>query len=136
MRTDKAAFFFLASCSFLLAACATNEMPEPSEGEDLFRANCASCHGYSAEGNVILADGQVSPDLTRLSARNGGTFPRAEVMSQIDGYGKGKLSPEAMPEFGSILEGDLVPVDVDGTLTPPPRPLAALMYYLESIQKP
>jgi hypothetical protein len=41
-----------------------------------------------------------------------------------------------MPEFGALLEGDTVPVDVgDGVLTPTPRPLAALLAYLESIQE-
>jgi hypothetical protein len=39
-----------------------------------------------------------------------------------------------MPEFGALLEGETVPVEVDGTLTPTPRPLAALLAYLESIQ--
>jgi hypothetical protein len=41
-----------------------------------------------------------------------------------------------MPEFGLLLEGDTVPVDVgDGVFTPTPRPLAALLVYLESIQQ-
>jgi hypothetical protein len=41
-----------------------------------------------------------------------------------------------MPQFGALLQGDLVPVEVDGVLTPTPRPLAALLSYLESIQVP
>ncbi len=113
----------------LAAACAANEMPGPSEGQALFAQNCTSCHGNDATGG----DG---PDLTRIAARNGGTFPAAQVLSQIDGYGRGKVSAEIMPEFGALLEGDLVPVDIDGTLTPTPRPLAALLAYLESIQTP
>ncbi len=56
------------------------------------------------------------------------------MLSQIDGYGHGGVTPEIMPEFGALLEGELVPVDVEGTLTPTPRPLAALLAYLESIQ--
>ncbi len=40
-----------------------------------------------------------------------------------------------MPEFGLLLEGDAVPVDVgDGVLTSTSRPLAVLLVYLESIQ--
>ena len=39
-----------------------------------------------------------------------------------------------MPEFGADLSGDLVPLDIDGVLTPTPRALAALLAYLESIQ--
>lgn len=118
----------------LVAACATDDMPGPTEGEALFLDNCAACHGYQAKGGEALVGGQNPPDLTRISARNGGVFPRAQVLSQIDGYGRGKVSAEVMPEFGGLLEGDLVPVDIDGTLTPTPRPLAALLSYLESIQ--
>ena len=118
----------------LLAACAADdEMPGPEEGAMLFADNCTACHDYRGQG-ATLAGGQRAPDLTRISARNGGEFPRARVLSQIDGYGRGKVPAEIMPEFGSLLEGELVPVDVDGTFTPTPRPLAALLSYLESIQ--
>ena len=45
----------------------------------------------------------------------------------------GRLGGE---EFGLLLRGETVPVDVgDGQFTPVPRPLAALMVYLESIQR-
>jgi len=120
----------------LLVACANGDMPEPAEGAAIFADNCTACHGYRATGNVVLVGGQTAPDLTRIAARNGGIFPRAQVLSQIDGYGRGKVSVEVMPEFGSLLGGDLVPVEVDGTLTPTPRPLAALLAYLEGIQVP
>lgn len=119
-----------------LVACAPDEMPGPNEGEMLFAENCAACHGYRGQGGGTLVGGQRAPDLTMISTRNGGEFPRAQVLSQIDGYGRGKVSAEVMPEFGSLLEGETVPVDIDGTLTPTPRPLAALLAYLESIQTP
>lgn len=121
---------------FVVAACTTNDMPESDEGQLLFADNCTACHGYRGEGGGALIGGQIAPDLTQISARNGGTFPRATVLSQIDGYGRGKVSKEVMPEFGTLLEGELVPVDIDGTLTPTPRPLAALLAYLEDIQAP
>ncbi|WP_146344839.1 c-type cytochrome [Phaeobacter marinintestinus] len=118
----------------LLAACATSEMmPTPTEGEQYYAEYCTACHDYSGEGGDLIG-GQAAPDLTRISARNDGVFPRAAVLSKVDGYGHGKVSADVMPEFGKLLEGDLVPVDIDGTLTPTPRPLAALMVYLESIQ--
>ena len=116
-----------------LAACAVNEMPEPPEGALLFAANCTACHGTNATGGR-LADGTIAPDLTRIVTRNDGTFPRARMLSQIDGYGRGRVDATIMPEFGALLRGDLVPVEVDGVLTPTPRPLAALLAYLESIQ--
>ena len=119
----------------ILAACAIDQnMPEPREGAAIFANNCAACHGYRATGNEPLVGGQIAPDLTRISARNSGEFPRSRVLSQIDGYGRGKVSTDIMPQFGTLLEGDLVPVEVDGVLTPTPRPLAALLSFLESIQ--
>ena len=129
---------FLAAVAVLApAACTTEQMeqamPTAHEGEMLFAANCASCHDHRGTGGQ-LEGGQTAPDLTRIAERNGGAIPRAEVLSQIDGYGRGKVSEEIMPEFGALLEGDLVPVDVDGILTPTPRPLAALLAYIESIQ--
>jgi len=119
----------------VLAACIAAEqdhMPGPKEGEEIFADNCTACHDYRGEGGMLSA-GVKAPDLTRISLRNGGEFPRARVLSQIDGYGRGKAK-DVMPEFGSLLEGELVPVEVEGTMTPTPRPLAALLAYLESIQ--
>ena len=118
-----------------LSACVDPSMPEPPEGERLFADNCTACHDYRGTGAALIG-GQAAPDLTTIAARNGGTFPRAWVLSQIDGYGRGKVPAEIMPEFGALLTGESVPVDVDGTLTPTPRPLAALLAYLESIQAP
>ena len=121
----------------VLAACATTgDMPEADEGERIFADNCTACHDYRGTGSPQLIGGQAAPDLTRISARNGGVFPVAQVLSQIDGYGRGKVPAEVMPEFGVLLQGDLVPIEIEGTLTPTPRPLAALLAYLESIQVP
>lgn len=125
--------YFSVPVAALLAACAIEAMPEPSEGEVLFAENCTSCHGSDARGGILVGR-KKAPNLTEITARNGGVFPRAMVMSQIDGYGRGKLPREQMPEFGALLAGDQVPVEVDGVMTPTPRSLAALLYYLESIQ--
>jgi hypothetical protein len=41
-----------------------------------------------------------------------------------------------MPEFGDLLQGDLIPFDSgDGIQTPTPRKLVALVEYLETIQQ-
>ncbi|WP_135506070.1 c-type cytochrome [Roseovarius aestuariivivens] len=128
----------LISCGVLagLAACVEVSMPEPSEGERLFMENCAQCHGRSGKGNGPWA-GSYSPPPSDLTALNvNGEFPRARVLSVIDGYDRTGLPGQDMPEFGLLLMGDTVPVDVgDGVLTPTPRPLAALLAYLESIQQ-
>jgi len=123
-----------------LAACvnevATRDMPGAREGAPIFAENCAQCHGASGTGNGPWAAEMTPPpsDLTRLGMDGG--FPRARVLSVIDGYDRTGLPGKEMPEFGALLEGDTVPVDVgDGVLTPTPRPLAALLAYLESIQE-
>ncbi|QYX57719.1 cytochrome c [Roseovarius sp. SCSIO 43702] len=120
----------------IVAACARVSMPEPPEGRALYVENCAMCHGPAGQGNGDWA-AMIEPrpaDLTRLN--EGGRFDRARVLSIIDGYDRTGLPGHQMPEFGALLRGDTVPVDVgDGRLTPTPRPLAALLVYLESIQR-
>ena len=118
----------------LTACVAANEMPQPREGAKLFADNCTACHGLRGNDEGVLIGGQVAPNLSDIQARNGGTFPRAAVLSQIDGFLRGSHAGQIMPEFGAELTGPLVPVDIDGTLTPTPRPLAALLAYLEDIQ--
>lgn len=119
-----------------LAGCTDESMPEADEGKRLFTENCAQCHGTSGRGNGPWA-ASFSPaptDLTRLS--QDGTFPRKRVLAMIDGYDREGLPGQQMPEFGLLLLGETVPVDVgDGVLTPTPRPLAALLAYLEEIQE-
>lgn len=128
--------YFSIPLAALVIACTQVSMPEAPEGQSFFAENCASCHGTGGMGDGPWA-ANMSPapsDLTRLSMD--GTFPRARVLSVIDGYDRTGLPGHDMPEFGLLLEGDTVPVDVgDGVLTPTPRPLAALLAYLESIQR-
>ena len=93
-----------------LVACAGSEMPEPDEGARLFAENCVMCHGTDARGNGELAKeiraelGRRPADLTTIARRNKGVFPRAEVLSYVDGYTRGRLPQQNMPEFGLLLE--------------------------------
>lgn len=119
------------------AACTPTAMPEPSEGASFFAANCTSCHGVSGRGDGALAT-DLSPkptDLTRLAAANGGGFPTARALSYIYGDPDQGHLARVMPEFGGAMADDLVPVEVDGVMTPTPRVLAGLLIYLESIQR-
>ena len=56
-------------------------------GAEMFQQYCAACHGASGEGNGPVAPAlkQVPADLTRIAARNGGTFPDSDVARRIDG---------------------------------------------------
>ncbi|MEQ9673922.1 MAG: cytochrome c [Roseovarius indicus] len=128
-------WIILGLLGVVAVACAAPSMPQPSEGQALYMENCVQCHGVSGKGDGPWAS-TYDPrpaDLTRLD-RNG-KFPTAHVLSVIDGYERAAQPGQDMPEFGLLLEGETVPVDTgDGVLTPTPRPLAALMVYLESIQ--
>lgn len=121
----------------VLWACTSAEMPDQLDGERVYEANCESCHGLSGKGDGALAATQNPPpaDLTGLAAANGGVFPVSAVLSKIDGYAAHPDVQAVMPAFGEMLEGDTVPVETeDGTLTPTPRKLAALLAYLETLQ--
>ncbi len=121
----------------VLAACAPVSMPEPAEGRAFFAQNCTSCHGTSGRGDGPLS-GDLKPkptDLTLLARSNGGTFPTASAFSYIWGDPLDNHLIRVMPEFGPAMADDLVPVEVDGVLTPTPRALAGLLGYLESIQR-
>jgi mono/diheme cytochrome c family protein len=116
----------------LLVACAP--LFAPTAGQALFSDYCAVCHGPDGRGR--LANGPDVPDLTGLSARNGGVFPLVAVMSKIDGYTRASQTGVEMPEFGALLNSPDVLIDTgDGILTPTPKHLVDLAAYLDFIQQ-
>ncbi len=77
------------------------------QGPALYQAYCASCHGAGAKGDgVMTASLKVKPsDLSRISARNGGTFPLMRIERIISGE---ELPPAGhgssqMPVWGPIF---------------------------------
>ncbi len=116
-----------------LSAC----VEEPIDGRALYLENCASCHGADAKGDGLAARNLTvpPPDLTTLSARNGGVFPRDYVMSTIDGLDRGTHFDPAMPEFGAGDLGETIIVENAGLGTPVPMQLLILSDYLESLQE-
>lgn len=119
-----------------LVACTDPSMPDDTDGRTFFADNCTSCHGMQGRGDGPLSASlpTAPPDLTTLTSRNGGTFPAARALSYIYGDpAQGHLA-RVMPQFGGAMAEDLVPVEIDGTLTPTPRVLAGLLAYLESVQ--
>ena len=135
------ALAIMALCATAVAGCTPDpagEMPGPQDGKALFMENCAICHGEDAKGNGAYARRmeKAPKDLTLLALRHNGTFPRAKAMSIVDGYARSDIDGPGMPEFGALLEGDLVPFDSgDGRQTPTPRKLVALVEYLETVQQ-
>jgi len=87
------------------------------------------------DGPIAASLGVAVPDLTGLSARNGGVFPREVVMATIDGLNRPPHFADAMPEFGAGDLGEAVIVEAEeGIGTPTPVGLIALADYLDSIQ--
>jgi mono/diheme cytochrome c family protein len=85
--------------------------PPPASAEEAFARYCAPCHGEDGRGGGPQAAGlgKPAPDLTKLTARSGGTFPRERVARLIDGreeiYAHGNRK---MPVWGDWfkLEGE------------------------------
>ena len=67
--------------------------------------------------------------------KNGGKFPTTRVMAQIWGYA-GAKGRGVMPDFGPMLQGEMVPYDGgDGIETPTPIRLVELAEYLKRLQQ-
>ena len=74
------------------------------QGPALFKKYCAACHGPEAKGNGPMAVTLKVPpaDLTRISARNGGTFPLMRVRRIISGEDE-QRGHGAMPAWGPVF---------------------------------
>ncbi len=107
--------------------------------ERAFGLYCADCHGENGHGDGSKAFGLSvrPPDITRLSERNGGVFPRERLQAIIDGREVLKHHGDReMPAWGVWFkmeaEEDLGGAEGDeGTVE---RRIKGLIDYLESLQ--
>lgn len=123
-------------CLPALAAC-VDAKDTPDTGAEDFATYCAACHGPTGKGDGEAAAGlsRKPANLTRLSAKNKGSFPTTRVMAQIWGYA-GAKGRGVMPDFGPMLQGEMVPYDGgDGIETPTPIRLVELAEYLKRLQQ-
>ncbi|MCR9088501.1 MAG: cytochrome c [Rhodobacteraceae bacterium] len=111
---------------------------DATQGQELYVAYCATCHGADATGTGPMAEliAVETPDLTGLSARNGGVFPAVMVASQIDGRDLMLAHGGQMPLFGRFFEGDeaVALATPSGQPMMTSQPIADLLAWLESIQ--
>ena len=105
---------------------------DPTDAPGMFQAYCAACHGKQARGDgpAAAALKTVPADLTRISARNGGTFPVAKVRRYIEGLDEIPAhGSRDMPVWGQVLRG------VSGSQASVQLRVEGLTKYLESIQQ-
>lgn len=101
-----------------------------SDPKLMFDTYCAVCHGKEGKGNgpAATALAKVPADLTRISARNGGTFPEVRVRRYIEGLDEvAAHGTRDMPMWGDLfrsLNRDTAQIRV-----------AALADYLKSLQQ-
>jgi mono/diheme cytochrome c family protein len=74
------------------------------QGPALYKTYCAACHGPEAKGNGPVASTLKIPpaDLTRISTRNGGTFPLMRIERIISGEEE-RRGHGAMPAWGPVF---------------------------------
>jgi hypothetical protein len=117
----------------------TETAPPPS-AEAAFQLYCAPCHGEDGRGDGPLAFGLSTPppDLTMLTIRNGGRFPREKLAGLIDGREeiKAHTGEREMPVWGEWfrlegMEGLGGPVDEEDIR----MRIEKLLILLESMQQ-
>ncbi|MEQ1718885.1 MAG: cytochrome c [Hyphomicrobium sp.] len=83
--------------------------PNAVEGGRTFTRYCALCHGLDGAGLGPLAESlqKAPPDLTRISERNGGTFPDDKVQQIIEHGGVKSHGMMAMLAWGKVFNEDI-----------------------------
>ncbi len=111
---------------------------DAEKGEALFEANCAVCHGLGARGDGPMAPALLiqPPDLTQLTARNGGVYPVARIVMRIDGRDPLVSHGSPMPVYGTFFDVDSVPLKAEtGQPIMTSTPVADLVAYLRGVQE-
>jgi mono/diheme cytochrome c family protein len=105
--------------------------PTPaSDAKKMFDTYCAVCHGKEGKGNGPAAASltKVPADLTRIAARNGGTFPEVKIRRYIEGLDEVPAhGTRDMPMWGDLfksLNRDTAAIRIE-----------ALAEYLKGIQQ-
>jgi mono/diheme cytochrome c family protein len=77
-----------------------------SDAAGMFQNYCAVCHGKEGKGNGPAASAltKAPADLTRIAARNGGTFPDVRVKRYIEGLDEVPAhGTRDMPMWGELF---------------------------------
>ena len=123
-----------------LAANGRTPAPQRSEGvrrlmdgEEIFGAYCATCHGLDGKGHGPTSPALATPpaDLTLIALRNGGTFPHDRVVNFVTNGDPARPAhgSKDMPVWGPNLP--LAP----GADRPLSQRIEDVVWYLESLQE-
>ena len=114
-------------------------VPAVDLGRADFRTYCAACHGVSGIGDGTVGEFMnITPaDLTRLSWKNAGLFPRQRLIDVIDGRAEVRVHGlRDMPVWGDWFNAEAVSPD----MTPEAREevvrmrIDSLVNYIETLQ--
>ncbi|RWB25576.1 cytochrome c [Mesorhizobium sp.] len=129
---------FLIAAALATMACQASTAQEMSYGEAEYLNSCAVCHGLHGKGdgplgNVLL---KRPADLTRLSERNGGSFPYSRVFATIDGrFALPSHGDREMPVWGrQFLEEDAKVYGPGGGEVVTTERIHNLAGYIETLQ--
>jgi mono/diheme cytochrome c family protein len=85
----------------------SQRIPLPLDGAQIFRNYCAPCHGADGKGQGPVASAlkHRPSDLTLISRRNGGRFPRDRVKATIAGQEQpiSAHGSREMPVWGPVF---------------------------------
>jgi mono/diheme cytochrome c family protein len=105
------------------------------DGQTLYRAYCAGCHGEDGHGRGMNAPGLAvpPPDLTTVCARHGDKSVVTHLSSEIRGYDRAVASDGqvvVMPAFGPLFD-HIYAEPADRNVR-----VVALVSYVKKIQTP
>ncbi len=130
----------ITSLSCVLLSACTEVSIEDSDGlrkgQLIYAKECSACHGARGEGagSASLGLGVVPPDLTGLTQRNDGYFPREFVSRFVTGRLEKDDPASPMPDFSTVGLRHVYPNGgADGEVLE--TDFANLLDYLEAIQK-
>ena len=117
--TAMAAVVFAAGTAFAQKVDqAPMKRTQASDGAGMFNAYCASCHGLDGKGGgpAAKALAKAPADLTKITARNGGTFPAIKIKRYIEGADEiAAHGSRDMPVWSTLfrsMQPDTVPLRI------------------------
>ncbi|WP_300032106.1 c-type cytochrome [uncultured Roseobacter sp.] len=125
-----------AALSLMLAACGPGDRTLERQGAALYAANCALCHGGDARGGGgagVRGLSKTPADLTVLARNAGGAFPAEDVVMLLDSYATGTQTGRRMTPLTAL--DDTRRLRVPG-VSRAPRPQAAIVAWLKTVQRP